>query len=551
MINNLHELNDKINSFVNYVVKTACEKTMSGNYYVSIDDACAIAGFDRDDYSRYRDLVFAELDGRVEILDFNHDENELDLNCALDYCPNYQWQAGDEELFRCSYEEWLNSEVKPVAQPLSLSRMAEIGDAAIGYVFETSDIAVEDLTESIGMSVSELGQLGIYSETTSAHKTREASIPILFFVTDANKTYPYGFVSFEEAFSAFDKLGPGADKAISYSRTPEGETSPRGGLLLKHYPASGINAPVKPEAAFLGEPFITLQGGRAFFRGNPIDELAGNDPYIQLAYSKAYISCYPFDERVWKMRDEAEKALGITDRVVDLSNDLLVGKWRVHVVPTGGHYGLHNALVNEREPLVEFYDMSQDKTQFPDGQFASSYLARTFAEKNEYFDPERPVGLCLDGSIPSWTVSGEEMREVASYLQKTLSRKAERTEERKPSLAERIRNSEELAAKTVEKESALPEQCYIFIESENVIGMVRKGERGYFPSGWEGSPESNRSTVDMMNEKLGVTKAQAAAMKAGSMLGWDVPAANPKNYNQAGEPIRPKESNYFHSAPDL
>ena len=46
--------------------------------------------------------------------------------------------------------------------------------------------------------------------------------------------------------------------------------------------------------------------------------------------------------------------------------------------------------------------------------------------------------------------------------------------------------------------------------------------------------------MDECNESGGVSKAQAAAMLAGSMFGWEVPAADPKNYDEQGQPIKPK-----------
>ena len=43
------------------------------------------------------------------------------------------------------------------------------------------------------------------------------------------------------------------------------------------------------------------------------------------------------------------------------------------------------------------------------------------------------------------------------------------------------------------------------------------------------------------NERGGVTKAQTAAMLAGSLFGWEVPAADPKNYDEQGQPIKPRQ----------
>ena len=41
---------------------------------------------------------------------------------------------------------------------------------------------------------------------------------------------------------------------------------------------------------------------------------------------------------------------------------------------------------------------------------------------------------------------------------------------------------------------------------------------------------------------MGVTKAQAAAMEAGSMFGWHVPGADPKNYDDNGLPLPPGDA---------
>ena len=50
-----------------------------------------------------------------------------------------------------------------------------------------------------------------------------------------------------------------------------------------------------------------------------------------------------------------------------------------------------------------------------------------------------------------------------------------------------------------------------------------------------------RSIVNEYNTKLGVSKAQEEAMKAGSMFGFHVPAADPRNYDADGKPVMPKD----------
>lgn len=67
---------------------------------------------------------------------------------------------------------------------------------------------------------------------------------------------------------------------------------------------------------------------------------------------------------------------------------------------------------------------------------------------------------------------------------------------------------------------------------------IRRGESGYHLSDWDtGDKERNVELADLMNERRGVTPAQRQAMEIGSMAGWDVPGADPSNYEiQREEP---------------
>ena len=90
--------------------------------------------------------------------------------------------------------------------------------------------------------------------------------------------------------------------------------------------------------------------------------------------------------------------------------------------------------------------------------------------------------------------------------------------------------------------SSLPESCHSVLPSSGELIVIKHGEKGYFPSEFSSADEAeNRIFADDRNTKNGVSKAQEAAMLAGSMLGWDAPAADPKNYDENGTPIQMKQ----------
>ena len=83
----------------------------------------------------------------------------------------------------------------------------------------------------------------------------------------------------------------------------------------------------------------------------------------------------------------------------------------------------------------------------------------------------------------------------------------------------------------------LPEMCYTVLKSTNELIVVKRGEKGYYPQREENAPWAPES-VDHLNERLGVTKAQEMAMQAGSMFGWDIPGSDPDNYDEDGNYIK-------------
>ena len=73
----------------------------------------------------------------------------------------------------------------------------------------------------------------------------------------------------------------------------------------------------------------------------------------------------------------------------------------------------------------------------------------------------------------------------------------------------------------------LPEMCMARLMSDNSPILIKRGQEGYRP--YNNDP-------DEFNRVTGVTPAQREAMVAGSMFGWDVPGANPENYDEEGRP---------------
>lgn len=93
---------------------------------------------------------------------------------------------------------------------------------------------------------------------------------------------------------------------------------------------------------------------------------------------------------------------------------ITVDKFNVRIVRAGDRYGRDFCLTHDKEdePLVEFYDTRYPHTEY--GQFVSRYYVSTILGTDRYGSGEG--GLMLDGGVPSWTVSAQDMDTVRAYL---------------------------------------------------------------------------------------------------------------------------------------
>ena len=95
--------------------------------------------------------------------------------------------------------------------------------------------------------------------------------------------------------------------------------------------------------------------------------------------------------------------------------------------------------------------------------------------------------------------------------------------------------------------SSLPNYCYSTLPSTGELIRIGRGTYGCTQSDKCNPGETGREAADRLNQKAGVTKAQEAAMLAGSMFGWHTPAADPKNYDEQGTAIPQKHISKDHS----
>lgn len=420
MITDLRELNEVVNNVANYIVKEAAEKTSSGNWILEYDDVAHLIS--EEDYLQYFDLIENEVSSRGEVLDLDTSDKSFDLIIGLAYCPNYEWCEGDERVFGCEREEWESKPAEPVSQPLSLNRMAEIGENALSAIPEWFSEPTLELTSSLGLTNEELIRCGL-EEYVKA--------PALEFYVQSAEEYasaskPKFVIPIEGAIETFKNYGEiGERKFLSYLYRDEYGNEDQG---------------------------ILLQGKDDTYRMPLVtqDKLRRkdfSDPKLHLSVIKAAQVVYPFDGQLWETRSNLEKQLGIFDRVVDHSDDLQVGKWQIHLITPGNHYGPKNNLVNDGpDTLVEFRDASQDKEKFPDGQFVSRYfmselLNDTWGGLSLASMAERNCGFALDLDVPGWRVKPGECKAISDWLieQKKILEKGQK----KASLGEQIKGAAE------------------------------------------------------------------------------------------------------------
>ncbi len=82
--------------------------------------------------------------------------------------------------------------------------------------------------------------------------------------------------------------------------------------------------------------------------------------------------------------------------------------------------------------------------------------------------------------------------------------------------------------------NGLPEFCFQTNNMNEEVILIKRGENGYHRY-YDGTIKGKEAAAEL-NERLGITPAQAEAMLVGSMFGWHVPGARPEMYSEDGRP---------------
>lgn len=105
--------------------------------------------------------------------------------------------------------------------------------------------------------------------------------------------------------------------------------------------------------------------------------------------------------------------------------------------------------------------------------------------------------------------------------------------------AERIKNS---GSSVIPLRSSLPKKCFSFLDDTGESIIIERGVTGFQHTGqWVQGGFSPEEGANALNEMVGTSKAQEAAMKAGALFGWDKPEADPQNYDEQGQFRKPSQ----------
>lgn len=84
--------------------------------------------------------------------------------------------------------------------------------------------------------------------------------------------------------------------------------------------------------------------------------------------------------------------------------------------------------------------------------------------------------------------------------------------------------------------SSLPEKCFAIAPGTDEVVIITKGADNWEPAGQRLESQTAQKGAEVLNEQMGVTAAQSAAMLDGIVHGWASTAADPAAYDAQDHP---------------
>lgn len=162
----------------------------------------------------------------------------------------------------------------------------------------------------------------------------------------------------------------------------------------------------------------------------------------------------------------------------------------------------------------------------------------------ENYRPDGAEDFYQEYEVPFDKVYGNEdlISEIAHEKRRNMDKHDMRWDTaRDEALSEILyRHREELCKEDVSESRydvfpGLPERCFSVLEATGELILIVRGELGYQKTLSSNDLEANQRLADGHNAEMGVSKAQAAAMKVGSLFGWTAQGANPAVYDANGQ----------------
>ena len=128
-INNLQQLSETITAVATKALETAAENSTSSNWIVDYEDVSELIS--EEDFHKYFEFIYYEINSREEVLDLVRDGDAFDLILGTDYCKAYEPtpEEGDMEYG-----------TEDIAQVPSMASLAKIGQQVLTMLQQGKDI---------------------------------------------------------------------------------------------------------------------------------------------------------------------------------------------------------------------------------------------------------------------------------------------------------------------------------------------------------------------------------------------------------------------------